>query len=175
MEKKEELIESYLKKEINTELTQTILKLYNKEIKEYDVDHHLRKIIEYLKKTSREDKAIILLDWLNESITREKHLMSKAKVSTDKYRANIILILISKCKIIHNKIMEFIINELDLYYDVWHDQQLLNNLELANLTKLMAVEFANKIIINLTDNREINEEIYDHYIDIVSQSLQSFN
>ena len=139
-----------------------------------DIDQQLNGLLETLNDYFSDNKLEEILLWLNEIITRETDLKIKQETNFRVYNKPSISILISKCSVLHAKIIEMITDEIDMFYSNFSENLLNNELDLARESKIMAMEYANLIIDNLNENRNINSVVYDNYVKIISQTLEIF-
>lgn len=116
----------------------------------------------------------LLFEWLNELVKKEVELKHKQEVDFRTFKKDSINLLICKVNLFHSRIVEMLIDEIDIAYQDYLDMQS-SNPEFSTQIKFATISMANEFINHLTENRSINEIVVDQYIGLISQSLQIFN
>jgi hypothetical protein len=116
----------------------------------------------------------LLFEWLSELVKKELELKRKQEQDFRVYKKDSINLLICKCNVFHARIIEMLIDEIDIAYQDYLELRE-RNPEFADQMKFSTVSIANDFINHLTESREIDEDMFDQYISIISQSLKIFN
>ena len=120
----------------------------------------------------------IFFDYISESIKAEHQLRIKYAFEKQRlYSATNIYslgLLITKINVIHTKIISLVVDEIFLLYSDYAELYRIQDFEIAWKLKIQAINLANIFILYLTDNRFIDEQLYDKYIKLISQALYIF-
>ena len=122
----------------------------------------------------REQEYDLLFEWLNELIKKEVELKRKQDDNFRVFKKDSINLLICKVNLFHARIVEMLVDEIDIAYQDFLDMKD-SNPEFSTQIKFSTIAMANDFINHLTENRSINELVIDQYIGLISQSLQIFN
>ena len=159
-------------------LKDLLLKNANNELSIGEIDYQFSLLLENISKYFFEGKYFFLFDWITETIKREDELRIKsAEIHPffQKDKKKILNELILKLHLFHSKIIELVVDEIYLSYMDYIDLKRINELNLAIQSKISTLGLANSFILYLTENRSNNENVYDSYIEMISQALEIFN
>lgn len=138
------------------------------------IDQQFVSLLKTVEKYFEDLEYDLLFDWLNELIKKETDLKHKQQENFRVFKKDSINLLICKVNMFHSRIIELFVNSID---DAYHDYRYIGESSptFANQIKAETITTVNKFINNLTDNRHINEKLFDQYIEIISQSLKIFS
>ena len=128
-----------------------------------DVDIHLKKILKKIEDDFKNNRLNIVLDWFHESIKKELDLKLKRLNNPHVFNKPNIALLILKTNLIHSKIIELLVERIDLLCE-----------ENTEQSKMIAVDLANTFVANLSMNRDNDELVYDQYIKVISDEMKIF-
>ena len=143
-------------------------------ISEQAIDNQFLSLMRTVERYFREHEYDLLFEWLNELIKKEVELKQKQEEDFRTFRKDSINLLICKVNLFHSRIVEMLVDEIDLSYQDFLEMKS-SNPEFATQIKFSTIAMANEFINHLTENRSINELVIDQYICLISQSLQIFN
>ncbi len=144
------------------------------DVSEQSIDNQFLSLMKTVERYFREQEYDLLFEWLNELIKKESELKLKQEADFRVYKKDSINLLICKVNLFHNRIVEMLVDEIDIAYQDFLDMKS-SNPEFAAQIKFSTIAMANDFINHLTENRSINELVIDQYIGLISQSLQIFN
>ena len=158
-------------------LRDLLLKNANNELSIGEIDYQFSFLLENISKYFFERKYFFLFDWITETIKREDELRIKSDEIHpyfQKEKKAILDQLIQKVHLVHSKIIELVVDEIYLSYMDYIDLKRIDELDLAIQSKISTLGLANSFLLYLTENRSLNEKVYDSYIELISQSLEIF-
>lgn len=138
------------------------------------IDQQFLSLMKTVERYFRNQEYNLLFEWLNELIKKEVELKHKQELDFRTFKKDSINLLICKVNLFHSRIVEMLIDEIDIAYQDYLDMQS-SNPEFSTQIKFSTISMANDFINHLTENRSINELVIDQYIGLISQSLQIFN
>ncbi len=141
------------------------------------IDIHFNCILEKISYYLSKEQYFFLFDWILETIKKENELNQKIiqnnlKEGNDQKR--VLDTIIMKLHSIHTKIIEMVIDEIHVSYMDYIDLRNIDEFDLAIQCKISTLGLANSFLLFLTENRHINEFIFDSYIELISQTFQVF-
>ena len=141
-----------------------------------EIDVQFSHLLKSIAKYFTEEKYFFLFDWIAEAVKREKELLYHKHFIdvTQKEKLENLQILIFKTHTIHSLIIEMIIDKIFVsntkYIQFMNDDQF----DLAVKVKISTLGFANSFLIFLTEKRNLDEKLFDKYIDLISKALNIF-
>jgi hypothetical protein len=158
-------------------LNELIEKNTNDGLSPVEIDYQFSFLLNEIEKFYSENKFYFLFDWIYESIKKEielTELYKKAQNDETNDKKDLIQLLILKTNLIHSKIIEMVADDIFLSYMDYIELKGINELELAIKSKILTLGIANSFILYLSENRKLNEVVYDSYIEIIHQALKVF-
>ena len=150
----------------------------NLNLSKIEIDYQFSYILEKIAIYFSEEKYFFLFDWITETVKKEQELGKKLCyyiIQGDEKQREILQILIFKLNVVHAKIIESVVDEIYLSYMDYIDLKSINEIEVAIESKIRTLGLANSFILYLTENRYINEHLFDSYIELISQALNVFD
>ena len=138
------------------------------------IDKQFISLLKTVERYFQEHEYELLFEWLAELIKKEQELKRKQEEDYRVYKTDSINLLICKVNLFHARIMEMLINDIDIAYADYSEMKTTNP-EFADSLKLSTITMANDFINHLTEHRLIDEFVFDQYIDMINQTLFIFN
>lgn len=139
-----------------------------------NIDNQFMSLLKTIERYFQNQEYDLLFEWLTELIKKELELKHKQELDYRTFKKDSINILICKVNMFHSRIIEMLIDDIDIAYNDYLEMKA-SNPEFADQLKLSTISLVNDFVDHLTEHRIINEGIYDQYIDLINQSLQIFN
>ncbi len=139
-----------------------------------DIDIQFISLLKTVEIYFREQEYELLFEWLAELVKKELELKHKQQSDYRIYKKDSINLLICKVNLFHARIIEMLIDEIDIAYQDYLEMKE-SNPEFAQQIKFSTLAMVNEFITHLTGSRAIDEAVFDQYIELISQSLQIFN
>lgn len=149
----------------------------NNSLSKVEIDYQFSFILEKITNYFAEEKYFFLFDWITETVKKEKELAQTLKKCSNldcTEKKDMLTILIFKLHVVHVKIIELVIDEIHLDYMDFKELHAINEIELAIDSKIRAISVANSFLLYLSENRILNEDLFDLYIKFISQALDIF-
>lgn len=146
-------------------------------LSEEDLDHQFSMLIKSITTYISEDKYFFLFDWILDSMLKEQELLKiyyNSVLDQTLPPKDLLLPIIFKLNLVHSKIIETVVDEIYISYIDYVELLNINEFELAVKSKIMTLGLANSFILFLTENRCFDEQIFDEYIELISQALGIF-
>lgn len=152
------------------------------ELKKAEIDKHFSSILnkisfDFHRSLTTEDFSP-LFEYISKSVSSEIELHKR--YDFEKMRkfssTNIYILgqLIAKTNFIHTRIVSMVVDEIFLFYSDYAEVRRAKDFLVADELKISAVKIASQFILFLTENRTIDETIFDRYITLISQALNIF-
>ena len=141
---------------------------------EESIDRQFLSLLKTVERYFQNQEYDLLFEWLTELIKKELDLKRKQEENFRVYKKDSINLLICKVNLFHARIIEMLIDDIDVAYQDYLEMKTSNS-EFADQLKFSTISVVNDFINHLTENRAIDEVVFDQYIDLISQSLQIFN
>lgn len=139
-----------------------------------DIDNQFVSLLKTVERYFREQEYELLFEWLAELVKKELELKHKQEMDSHIYKKDSINLLICKVNLFHARIIEMLIDEIDIAYQDYLEMKE-HNPEFSQQLKFSTITMASEFINHLTESRVIDEAVFDQYIELLSQSLQIFN
>lgn len=146
----------------------------NEEVSVESIDNQFLSLMKVVERYFQENEYELLFDWFNELIKKEIELKRKQEMDFRIYKKDSINLLICKVNMFHHRVMEMLVDQIDISYQDYSDMKV-SNPEFAASIKEDMLFVANNFIKHLTENRLLDELLFDQYISIIEQSLKIFN
>jgi len=146
----------------------------NVDLSEESVDHQFMILIKIAEKNLLEQEYELFFDWLNELIRKETELKKKRQVDYHIFNKTPLNVLINKIYKSYKKIFDLLIEDIEISTQDYFNMNG-SNLEFAQKVKIDALSRINTYLIYLTNNRSVNENLYDYYIDLFTQAKDIFD
>lgn len=146
-------------------------------LSEEDLDHQFSTLVKCITTYISEEKYFFLFDWIKESMIKEQELLKiyyNSVLDQTVPPKELLLPIIFKLNLVHSKIIEAVVDEIYITYFDYVELLNINEFELAVKSKIMTLGLANSFILFLTENRCLDERIFDGYIELISQALGIF-
>ena len=137
------------------------------------IDVQFMSLMKVVERYFMEHEYELLFDWLNELMKKEVELKKKQEENFRVYKKDSINLLICKVNMFSARIIEMLIDEIDVAYQDYIEMKE-SNPEFAGSIKANMILMANNFINHLTENRSIDEAAFDQYIILIEQALQIF-
>lgn len=143
-------------------------------VSQESIDNQFVSLLKTVERYFREQEYELLFEWLAELVRKELELKKKQEMDFRVYKRDSINLLICKVNLFHARIIEMLIDEIDIAYQDFQEMKVTNP-EFAEQIKFSTLTMANEFINHLTEYRSIDEPVFDQYIELISQSLNIFN
>ena len=168
--------------DLNSAIRTFVEKNSKNELNKAELDKHFSSVLEKISAdfyhSLSNGNCSSIYDYLSKSISSEINLREKYEFEKlRKYSSTNLYILgqlIAKTNFIHTKIISMVIDEIFLFYSDYAEVRRAQDYLIADVLKISAIKLANKYILFLTENRAIDETIFDKYIKLISQALNIF-
>ncbi len=146
----------------------------NENVSEESIDHQFLILIKIVEGYFLEQEYEIFFEWLNELIKKEKELKKKLQVDFHVFHKDPLYLLMTKINKSYKKILDFLIEDIEISYQDYSTMQNINS-EFSNQVKSEALNRINTYLHYFTQNRSVNETLYDYYISLFTQAIEIFN
>ena len=141
-----------------------------------EIDYQFSLLLKSIAKYFAEERYFFLFDWISEAVKREHELMYHKHFINikEKEKLDNIQILIFKTHALHSLIIEMVIDKIFISNTMYIQYINEDKFDLAVKVKIATLGFANSFLIFLTEKRNLDEELFDKYIDLISKALTIF-
>lgn len=135
----------------------------NLEKSKNNVDTQFNDILEKITGHFNNNEMKIVLNWLNESIQKEMDLEKKIELNPFVYKKDSILILKQKVNLLHSKIIELLLNKIDIVTSSGDSNEMREVFSAVQM-----------FLVSMNLNKHVSEKIYGDYLKKLTQTMKMY-